>query len=213
MISLIMTSPGFANSGAAAVTETLISAMSIRIVNDAMRILLNRVNISLPSSTKLVYRIKKPRGAARGSARTPIGSLYERYAAKRTLSVGFPLRRWLACMQPSGYQHLSREKRGTQTAVCLRLQWFSCSMINFSPRLKNSSRWTNPPPPWYHPRRSSHHVEKEEEKEETSPETTGPLDPYAADYLRRNRGDRNCLVHPQPGRVRRRKRSVTIIFP
>lgn len=68
-------------------------------------------------------------------------------------------------------------------------------------------------PPWYHPRRSSNHGEKEEEKEDTGPETTGPLDPYAADHLRRNRGDRDRILHPQPGRVRRRQRSLTLIIP
>ncbi len=58
-------------------------------------------------------------------------------------------------------------------------------------------------------RRSLNHGE-EEEKEETGLKTTEPLDPYAADHLRRNRGDRDRILHPQFGRMRRRKQSAKL---
>lgn len=63
--------------------------------------------------------------------------------------------------------------------------------------------------PWYHPRRSSTHGAKEE-KEETNLKSTEPFDPYAADHLRRNRRDRDRLLHPQFGRLTRRNQNAKL---
>ncbi len=46
-----------------------------------------------------------------------------------------------------------------------------------------------------------------EEKEETGLETASPLGPWAADHLRHHRRDRDRLLHPQFGHVRRRNQS------
>ncbi len=59
-------------------------------------------------------------------------------------------------------------------------------------------------------RRSLNHGEKEEEKEETHPSTAETVYAYAADHLRRNRGDRDRILRPQFGLMRQRNQNTKL---